>query len=344
MQALFLAGGKGTRLYPLTREIPKPMVPIMGKPLLEHNMNLLKFHGIRDIILSICYKPDYIKNYFGSGAAFGLNIKYITEESPLGTGGAIKNCENYLKSTFFVFNSDILSNINYSEMLRYHKRKNAAVTIAVTRVDNPSNYGVIEYTKNGYANSFCEKPKADKITSHFINAGVYIFEPDVLKRIPKNRPVSIEREVFPQLLHDNYKIAIFKGCNYWLDIGTPEKYIRANQDGFNGKLYLADMNFHHQTIYSNTNTQISRSAILRGPIYIGKNVQIRPGAIVGPRVILGDNNVVGEGSSISNSILWNKIVIHNGVKVERCIITDKSVIKNTSRRNIITPSSVKAIK
>ncbi len=344
MQALFLAGGKGTRLYPLTNEIPKPMVPIMGKPLLEHNMNLLKLHGINDIILSICYKPECIKQYFGNGSAFGLNIHYVSEDSPLGTGGAIKNCEKYLTDAFFVFNADILSNINFSEMLRYHKRKNAAVTIAVTRVDNPSAYGVIEYDENGYASSFREKPSPAEIVSHFINAGVYIFEPEILTHIPAGRPVSIEKEVFPQLLKDKQKVAIYNGCNYWLDIGTPEKYVRANRDSFEGKLCLSNIDFHHRAVYSGSNTSISRSAILRGPVYIGKNVQIKPGAVIGPRVIIGNNSIIGEKSIVTNSILWNKITVRNSVKVDRCIITNESIINNTFHKNIVTPKFNKFIK
>ena len=343
MQALFLAGGKGTRLYPLTYGIPKPMVPVMGCPLLEHNMNILKLYGIKDIILSVCYKSAYIKNYFGNGSAFGLNLKYVEEDSPLGTGGAIKNCERYLKDTFFIFNSDILSNINYYEMLNYHNKQKAAVTIAVTRVDNPSSYGVINFDKHGYATSFCEKPSADNITSHFINAGVYIFNAKVLQEIPAGKNVSIEKEIFPMLLAEGQKIAVYKGCNYWLDIGTLEKYVQANQDGFIGKLFLPNMNFRQQSIYSQPNTKISKSVILRGPVYIGENVQIQANTVIGPRVILGNNTVIGKGSNISDSILWNRIQVKNEIKIDRCIITDESIVKNASHNNIITPESTRPI-
>ncbi|NLG93480.1 MAG: nucleotidyltransferase family protein, partial [Clostridiales bacterium] len=177
MKALFLVGGLGTRLRPLTDRMPKPMVPVMGRPLLERNMEALKLHGIHEIVLSTCYRPEVIEQYFGNGSDFGLKIHYVCEESPLGTGGAIKNCEEYFDDTFLVFNADILSNINYSEMLRYHKRKKADVTIAVTQVENPSAYGVIEYDEDGYAYLFKEKPAPHEVVSHFINAGVYVFEP-----------------------------------------------------------------------------------------------------------------------------------------------------------------------
>ena len=331
MKALFLVGGQGTRLRPLTDKLPKPMVPVMGKPLLERNLELLKLHGVDEIVLSTCYQPEVIEQYFGDGSDWGMKICYVRENLPLGTGGAIKNCEKYLDDTFFVFNADILSNINFSEMLRYHKRKKADVTVAVTRVNNPSAYGVIECDKNGYAVTFREKPAPHKTVSHFINAGVYIFEPDVLKLIPTGRSVSVEREVFPELLKKGNRIAVYKGCNYWLDIGTPEKYVQAHRDGFSGKLWLPEINFHERAVYSKLNAKISGTAVLRGPIYLGRNVQIESGAVVGPRVVVGDNGVIGRKCEISNSILWNDVVLEDGVKMAECIVTDTSIVKSAQK-------------
>lgn len=331
MKALFLVGGQGTRLRPLTDRLPKPMVPVMGKPLLERNLETLKRHGVNEIILSTCYHPEVIEQYFGDGMNFGLKIHYAREDFPLGTGGAIKNCERYLDDTFFVFNADILSNINFSEMLRCHKQKKADVTIAVTRVSDPSAYGVIEYDECGYATSFREKPAPNEIVSHFINAGVYLFEPDVLRRIPTDRAVSVEREVFPELLEKGKRIAVYKGCNYWLDIGTPAKYMQAHRDGFDGRLRLPEADFHQHAVYSSLNAKISGTAVLRGPVYLGKNVHIEPGAIVGPHVVVGDNGVIGRNCSISNSILWNNVILEDGVSMTECIVTDTSTVRSTSR-------------
>ena len=345
MKALFLAGGMGTRLRPLTDRLPKPMVPVMGKPLLERTLEILRMHGVDDIVLSTCYIPEATEWDFGDGSDFGLKIHYVSEDFPLGTGGAIKNCEDYFDGVFFIFNADIMSNINFSEMLRYHKRKKADVTIAVMRVNNPSAYGVIEYDGNGYASSFREKPAPHEVVSHFINAGVYIVEPEVLRRIPSGRAVSVEREIFPKLLERGRKIAVYKGCNYWLDIGTPEKYLQAHQDGFEGRLRLPEINFHQRAVYSRLNARISGTATLRGPIYLGRNVRIEDGAVVGPRVVVGDNGVIGKKSEITNSILWNDVVIENGVKMTECVVTDGSVVKSASRHKhvIYTPETVKAI-
>ena len=197
MKALFLAGGMGTRLKPLTDDLPKPMVPMMVKPLLERNMLKLKECGVDEIILSTCYKPQKIEEYFGDGTKLGLKIHYICEDIPLGTGGAIKNAEEFFDDTFIIFNADILSDINIMDMMKFHKEKCAAVTIAVTQVKNPSAYGVIEYNDKLYAESFTEKPKLSEIKSNYINAGIYIFEPKVLKEIPDSQVVSIERETYP---------------------------------------------------------------------------------------------------------------------------------------------------
>ena len=344
MKALFLAGGRGTRLRPLTDRLPKPMVPVMGKPLLERNLEALKLHGINEIVLSTGYKPEAIERYFGDGEAFGLTIRYVSEDFPLGTGGAIKNCEQYLDGAFFVFNADILSNINFSEMLRYHKRKKADVTIAVARVDNPSAYGVIGYDEDGYAVFFEEKPVPHEIITNYINAGVYIFEPGVLRRIPSGRAVSVEREVFPGLLEKGRKIAVYKGCSYWLDIGTPAKYIQAHRDGFEGKLRLPEIDFYQRSVYG-ADARISGSAVLRGPVYLGKNVRIGPEAVVGPHVVIGDNSLIGKRCEIFNSILWNDVVVEADAKMRGCIVTQMNTVKGPSRHKhvICTQDTVKSM-
>lgn len=343
MKALFLAGGLGTRLRPLTDRLPKPMVPIMGRPLLERKFESLKLHGIDEIVLSTCYRPEAIERYFGDGSAFGLKIRYVHEDAPLGTGGAIKNCEKYFDGTFFVFNADILSNINFSEMLRYHKRKQADVTIAATRVGNPSAYGVIEFDENGYVSLFREKPAPREVVSHFINAGVYLFEPDVFRQIPSGRPVSVEREVFPKLLGLGKRVAVYRGCNYWLDIGTPAKYVQAHRDSFEGKLRLSEVDFRKRAVYGRLNAAISGTATLRGPVYLGRNVRVGPGAVVGPRVVVGDDSVIGRKCRVADSILWNDVVLEDKAELSECIVTDGKTVEEKSRLKhaICTPETAK---
>lgn len=309
MKALFLAGGMGTRLKPLTDKLPKPMVPIMNRPLLERSMANLRRCGINEIVISTCYKSGYIKEYFGDGSGFGLKIEYISEDIPLGTGGAIKKTGHLYRDTFLVFNADILCNMDFTALIKFHKAKSAAVTIAVTEVDNPSAYGVIEYDQNGYALSFTEKPAADQIKSHDINAGVYVFEPEVLKEIPDDRPVSVERDIFPALLCSGHKIAVYKGCSYWMDIGTPEKYLQTHVDIMSGDCQIPGVHFIGRSVFKGGDSVIDPTAVITGPVYIGKNVKIGAHATVGPNAVLGDDVRVHTGGSVIGSILWKNVVV-----------------------------------
>ena len=324
MKALFLAGGMGSRLKPLTDNLPKPMVPIMNKPLLERSMENLRKCGIIEIVISTGYKSKYIEEYFGNGSRFGLKIEYICEDIPLGTGGAIKKTGHLYDDTFLVLNADILCNMDFTELIKFHKSKSAAVTIAVTRVKNPSAYGVIEYDKSGYAVSFTEKPKADEIKSDYINAGVYVFEPEVLREIPENRPVSVEREIFPALLHKGHKVAVYNGCSYWMDIGTPEKYIQTHDDIMAGDCRISGLDFNNRNVVNDGNSLIDISAVITGPVYIGNNVRIGANAIVGPNAVIGDNVFIHRGGSVVNSVIWNNVdiesyaVMKGGVAISDC--------------------------
>lgn len=346
LKALFLAGGQGTRLRPLTDRLPKPMVPVMGLPLLERSFKRLQTFGVREIVLSTCYKPECIEKYFGNGADYGLQIYYICEDVPLGTGGAIKNARSILgNEPFLVFNADIINDINYREMMRFHVRKKAEVTIAATWVENPSSYGVIEYDDQGYAVTFREKPQPHEIVSHYINAGVYIFEPDVLKQIPSGRPVSVEREVFPKLLKKGKRIAVYKGCNYWLDLGTPEKYMQAHLDAFKGLYRIDEADFERDPIYGFFNAKISRKAMLQGPVYLGKDVRIEAGAVVGPNAVIGRRSYIGKKCRIENSILWNDVTVENGVEIVDSIVTDDCIVERSSpyENMIFTGESTKRL-
>lgn len=320
MKALFLAGGLGTRLKPITNELPKPMVPIMGKPLLERNIEKLKRHGITEIILSTCYKPQIIEDYFGDGSKLGVRISYIAEDRPLGTAGAIKNAQKYIDDTFLVFNADILSDIDVSDMIRQHRKRGAQVTIAVTRVANPSAYGVIEYDENGFVTAFKEKPRPHESRSNLINAGTYIFEPQVLDEIPGGRAVSVERETYPLLLQKGYRIAVYDRCSYWLDLGTPEKYLKAHKDILRGYHSIGGIDFDENRRHISRTSRISRTARVIGPVYIGEDVVIGPLAVVGPDTVLGDGSYVGMGAKVIGSVSWDHAHVGSGAKVVNSMI------------------------
>ncbi|MDD3225642.1 MAG: NDP-sugar synthase [Clostridium sp.] len=331
MKALFLAGGFGTRLKPLTDKTPKPMVPIMGKPLLERNIMKLKKYGIKEFVLSVHYKPYEIKQYFGDGSKFGVKIHYVKEDIPLGTGGAIKNAEKYFDDSFLIFNSDIIDEIDYKKLINYHKEKSADATIAVTRVKDPSMYGVIEYDKDNYVTSFKEKPKKDEIKSHYINAGVYIFEPKVLDEIASDKVISIERDTFPTLLKKHYKISIYGESSYWMDIGTPAKYLRVHRDILEGKYRIDGLNFSNHGIIKGKNINIKSTANILGPVYIGDNVSIGDYCDIGPNTVIGSNCKVGQNSKIYNSLVWNNVFIGNNNIINGSIITSKCILQGENK-------------
>lgn len=320
MKALFLAGGKGTRLRPLTDHLPKPMVPVMGRPLLERNVEALKNCGVDEVVLSTCYRADDIEKHF-SNRNCGVKLRYVCEDIPLGTGGAIKNCRDYFDDTFLIFNSDIVCNIDLNDLIRFHRKKHADVTIAATRVENPSNYGVIETDDFGFATTFTEKPKPGEEKSDFINAGVYIFEPKVLDLIASNRVVSVEKETFPALLKSGYRIAVYRGGSYWIDIGTPEKYMQVHRDIFSGLCCVPENDFLQNHIYGAEGAQIHGTARIVGPVWFGRNVRIGANVTVGPNVVLGDGFESGRGCVIRNSILWNGVSVGSGVSIIKSVIT-----------------------
>lgn len=336
MKALFLAGGFGTRLKPITNDLPKPMVPIMGKPLLERNIENLKRFGINEIVLSTCYKPSKIRKYFGDGSRLGVKISYICEDKPLGTAGAIKNAEKFLDDTFIVFNADILSDFDISEMLSFHRKKGALATIAVTQLDNPSAYGVIEHDKDGYITAFKEKPKPSETSSNLINAGIYIFEPELLSEIPAGKAVSIERETYPTLLHKGYKMAVYSRCSYWLDLGTPVKYLKAHKDILKGSIKISEHDFNKNAQYISKTAKISRNAKIKEPVYIGDNVEISSFANIGPNTVLFSNSTVGTDAKVVESIVWDNSHVEGGASVVNSVVLSNCrVDKDSSKYNII---------
>lgn len=330
MKALFLAGGLGTRLKPITDELPKPMVPIMGKPLLERNIKNLKKHGIDEIVLSTCYKPHKIEKYFEDGSKFGVKISYISEDVPLGTAGAIKNAEKFFDDTFLVFNADILSDIDISDIISFHKERKALATIAATRVDNPSAYGVIEHDENGYITAFKEKPLPHETDSNLINAGVYVFEPELLNEIPAGRVVSIERETYPHLLKKKYKLAVYDRCSYWLDLGTPGKYLKAHKDILDGYLKLSEHDFNRDQKYISKTAKVNQNAKILNPVYIGDNVEVGPFAVVGPHTVLCDNSSVGMGAEVIGSVVWDHVKVGSGASVVNSVVMSNCRVNSNS--------------
>src|SRR6478752_6434335 len=236
MKAILLAGGKGTRLRPLTIHTPKPIVPIFERPFLHYQLDLLKkVPEIDEVILSLNYQPRRIEEIFGDGGESGLSIRYVVEPAPLGTAGAVRYAGESLRESIVVFNGDVLTQVDLAAVIRLHRERRAKATIVLTPVDNPTAYGLVETDADGNVRRFLEKPNPDEITCDTINAGIYVLEPDTFDRIPKDVQYSIERAYFPSLIERNEMFVAYVDRGYWIDIGTPEKYVQVHHDMFDGK-------------------------------------------------------------------------------------------------------------
>jgi mannose-1-phosphate guanylyltransferase len=319
LKAVILVGGEGTRLRPLTYDIPKPMVPICGKPFVEYQLDLMRRYGVDEVIFSMGYKWNSFDDYFGNGSRFGMKVHYVIEEEPLGTGGAIKNVEDFLdESPFFVFNGDILSNFNLQEIMDIHKAKDAVCTLALTPVDNPTIYGVVEYDDSNRIRRFTEKPRPEEIRSNMINAGLYVMNRSVLDRMERGKNYSVERQIFPELLKEKQPLCCYLYDGYWMDIGNPSKYLTANHDVLLGKL---NVNIGMlDGIYIASDVEIGRGTELKKPLWIGSGVNIgKDSKIVGP-VIIGSNCHIGENVQINGCLLWENTKVGDRAFLEYCII------------------------
>lgn len=321
MQAVILVGGLGSRLRPLTSTIPKPMLPLFNKPFIGYIIDLLAAHDIKDIILSTGYLPGAFQCLADDFACDGVRVRCVTEEEPLGTCGAVKNVESMLEGTFVVFNGDILTNINISRLVEYHREKKALATLALTPVEDPTAYGLVPIRKNGSVEAFLEKPNWDEVTTDLINAGTYVLEPEVLSLAPKGESYSFERGLFPNLLHDSKRIFGLPGNSYWLDIGTPEKYISAHHDLLEGKMAVSFSGRESATrVWVGDDCRIDDSAHVYGPTLIGDGCRFRAhSSVVGP-ASLGNDCVIGDGTRIEGS------VILDGARIgSSCVIRDSII-------------------
>lgn len=322
MKAILLAGGKGSRLRPLTIHTPKPIVPIFNRPFLHYQIDLLKqVPEIDEVILSLNYQPRRIEEIFGDGADLGIKIRYVVEPAPLGTGGAVKYAGDKLTESVVVFNGDVLTEIDLGAVIRLHRERRAKATIVLTPVDNPSAYGLVETDADGNIKRFLEKPKPEEITTSNINAGIYVLEPDTFDRIPSDVAWSIERSYFPSLIERNETFVgyIYKG--YWIDIGTPEKYTQVHRDIMDGRfgaLPFCDMAAPRICIAGDA--RVEEGAIVEGPCFIDEGVLVKTGARIGPYSVIGRQTQVDEAATVEGAIVWPNCRISREAVVRNAII------------------------
>ncbi len=322
MQALILAGGKGTRLRPLTVYTPKPIVPICNRPFLLYQIETLKRAGITDITLSLSYQPQKIEQLLGGGSRYGVRLRYTVEPNPMGTAGAYKFAAEHIRETTVVFNGDILTDLDLDAVIREHRERAATATIVLTPVEDVSAYGVVETTDDGRVLRFLEKPNPDETTSNTINAGTYILEPDVLDIIPDGENFSFEYGVFPKLLERGEKFfAHVPQLSYWIDLGTPERYLQAHHD------LLADrvgrIRFSEEErgrgAHTGHDAQIDEASI------IGEGCTIKAGASIINSVV-GEGCHIEENAQIKDSVIWSHSNIGTHTNISNAVIGRTCII------------------
>ncbi|MFZ0041803.1 MAG: NDP-sugar synthase [Solirubrobacteraceae bacterium] len=320
MQALILAGGQGTRLRPLTSTVPKPVVPLVGRPFISYMIEWLRGHGVDDVILACGFMAEGVQSVLGDGSSLGVRLRYIEEPEPLGTGGALKFAEDLLDERFFMLNGDLLTDINLTAQLREHERTGARATIALIAVEDPSAYGLVRRRDDFSVREFVEKPRPDEVDTNLVNAGAYILEREILDQMaPAGTRVSIEREVFPALVGRGLYGHEVSG--YWVDIGTPERYLQATFEILEGE------------VQTEIGAEVARSGgvlvqgdrggiagVVHAPAIVGEGCSIAADAIVAARSVLGRGVTVGAGAHIESSVLLDGASVGAGSRISGSII------------------------
>jgi mannose-1-phosphate guanylyltransferase / phosphomannomutase len=323
MRAVLMAGGSGTRLRPLTCDLPKPMVPILNRPIAEHIINLLKRHEITEVIATLHYLPDALRDYFQDGNDFGVQITYAVEEDqPLGTAGCVKNIAELLDETFLVISGDSITDFDLSAAIEFHKQKKSKATLILTRVPNPIEFGVVITDEEDRIRRFLEKPSTSEIFSDTVNTGAYILEPEVLEYLPANQESDFSKDLFPLLLEKGEPMYGYIAKGYWCDVGHLDAYRDAQYDALDRKVKL---DFPYQEIspglWVGQNTYIDPSAVIETPTIIGDNCRIGARVNIEAGTVIGDNVTIGADANLKRPIVWNGAIIGDEAHLSACVIS-----------------------
>ncbi len=323
MRAVLMAGGSGTRLRPLTCDLPKPMVPVLNRPIAEHIINLLKRNNITEIIATLYYLPDVMRDYFQDGSDFGVQMTYaVEEEQPLGTAGCVKNIQQWLDDTFITISGDAITDFDLQDAIAFHRAKKSKATLILTRVPNPVEFGVVITDKDGRINRFLEKPSLSEIFSDTVNTGTYILEPEVLEYLPENEESDFSKDLFPLLLAKGEPMYGYIAEGYWCDVGHLEAYREAQYDGLEKKVKL---NFpyreHSPGIWIGNNTYIDPSVSIETPALIGDNCRIGPRVRIEAGTVIGDNVTIGADADLKRPIIWNGATVGDEAHLRACTIS-----------------------
>ncbi|MBW4477467.1 MAG: mannose-1-phosphate guanyltransferase [Tolypothrix brevis GSE-NOS-MK-07-07A] len=323
MRAVLMAGGSGTRLRPLTCDLPKPMVPILNRPIAEHIINLLKRHHITEVVATLHYLPDVLRDYFQDGGDFGVQMTYAVEEDqPLGTAGCVKNIAELLDETFLVISGDSITDFDLTAAIEFHKQKKSKATLILTRVPNPIEFGVVITDEQHRIRRFLEKPSTSEIFSDTVNTGIYILEPEVLEYLPPNIESDFSKDLFPLLLEKDELMYGYVAEGYWCDVGHLDAYREAQYDGLENKVKL-DFAYKEMSnrLWVGQNTYIDPTAQIEAPAVIGDNCRIGARVQIEAGTVIGDNVTIGADANLKRPIVWNGAIIGDEAHLSACVIS-----------------------
>ena len=311
MRGMILAGGLSTRLQPLTSDLPKPLVPVLDRPVVGHVIDYLRGHGVDDLVVNVHYFAEAVERYLGDGQAFHVRMTYLREQKLMGSAGAVKQVEARFDSTFVVIGCDDVSDIDLRSALDFHRQRRAEATIVLVEAADVSQYGVVVTASDGRITDFQEKPAKGTEHSNLVNTGIYIFEPSVLARIPAATFYDFGKQVFPELLASDSRFFGMRQRAYWCDIGTPGEYRRAHFDALAGRVRLTP----------------GDGAVMRDGVLLGRGANVDPSARLEAPVCIGEECEVGVGAVIESSILWRGVRVEHGARVSGAVLADRVVVE-----------------
>ncbi|MBC7545532.1 MAG: NDP-sugar synthase [Candidatus Sericytochromatia bacterium] len=333
-RAMIMSAGVGSRLEPLTSALPKPMAPIGTVPTLGHILAMLHQHGIREVAANLHYRADVVREYFGDGSAFGLEIRTHEEPTLMGTAGGVKHFESFLDRTFVVISGDACSDANLTALVAFHRAKGALATIAMTEEADTSKFGVVVTDAEGRIEAFQEKPKPEDALSHWVNTGIYVFEPEIFALIPADTVYDFGSQLFPALAEAGGAFYGFQLQDSWCDIGSLEQYRLAHYDALEEKVKLAMPGTRTSWGWLGKGAIVDPTAEITGPTIIGAGARVEAGARLTGRNTIGDNGVIGAGAQIHDAVLWQDVRIGTGAQLDSCILANGCTVGADARIEI----------
>jgi mannose-1-phosphate guanylyltransferase / phosphomannomutase len=330
VKAVVMAGGEGSRLRPLTSSRPKPLAPVANKPVMHHIVDLLRRHGITDIIATLHYLADEIENYFGDGSEMGVSMRYVVEDTPLGTAGAVKLAQEFLDGErFVIISGDALTDMDLGALVRFHERNAAKGTIALQRVANPLEFGVVVTDDASRITRFLEKPSWGEVFSDTINTGIYVLEPEIFEYMEAGKNYDFSKDIFPFMLRDGKPLFGYVATDYWSDIGNLQQYQQANYDALTGavRVEIPGVQIRHG-VWVGENTNVHPEARLQGPLVLGKNVTVERGAVVEELCAIGDSTIVAADASLLRTVAWEDVYVGEHAALTGCTLADRVIVKD----------------